>query len=397
MALKDVADALLREAVEQGDVPGVVALATDSRATYYEAGRGCRKVGGGAAMTPDSVLYIASMTKAITAVAALQLVERGLLALDRPAKDYVPYLGEVPVLTGFDAAGQPRLRPPVRPITLRHLLTHTAGFGYRTWQQPIGDYADRLGLPAIASCRDLALTTPLLFDPGTRWQYGIGIDWAGKMIEAASGRRLGAWLEEYVLGPLGMTDTAFRITPDMRRRLATVHARGADGSLAPLPDYEIEQNPEFEMGGGGLYGTAGDYAKFIRMILNGGRAADGSEILAPASVAALTTGQTGGHRVGPLTSVLPAISRDAEFFPGVAKAWSLGFMINIDAAPTGRSAGALGWAGLANTFYWIDPTRGVGGVFAAQTLPFADERVLDRYLAFEAAVYANLGAVPGGV
>lgn len=390
MPLKDRADALLRGAVERGDVPGVVALATDREGNFYEAGFGRRLLGDAAEMTPDTVHYIASMTKAITSVAAMQLVERGLLAVDAPARDYLPYLGEVQVLAGVDGAGKPQYRAPARPITLRHLLTHTAGFGYEFWQQPILDWMAATGAPSVTTCENKALTAPLLFDPGTRWEYGIGIDWAGKMVEAASGMTLGAYLAEHIFAPLGMDSTGFRITDAMRRRLAKIHARGEDGALVPQLDLEIPQAPEFEMGGGGLYSTIGDYAKFVRMILNEGRAPGGSPVLRPATLASLTTNQAGACRVGLLRTVMPPFSNDAEFFPGLAKTWSFAFMINLDQAPTGRSAGSLAWAGLANTYFWIDPAKGIGGVYATQIIPFADLRALPLYLDFEATVYASV-------
>ncbi|MGE0253961.1 MAG: serine hydrolase domain-containing protein [Alphaproteobacteria bacterium] len=390
MALKDKADALLRGAVGRGDVPGVIAAVTDRDRTVYEAGFGRRVQGEAGEMTPDTVVYIASMTKAITSVAAMQLVERGVLALDYPAKDYVPQIGDAKVLTGFDAAGKPQYREPARPVTLRHLLTHTSGFGYEFWQQPVLDWMVATGAPSMTTCENRAMTAPLLFDPGTRWEYGIGIDWAGRMVEIASGRSLGDYLAEHVFAPLGMDSTGFRITEAMRRRLAKIHARGDDGSLAPQLDLEIPQAPEFQMGGGGLYGTVGDYAKFIRMVLNGGRAPDGRPVLRPATLASLTTNQAGANRVGLLRTVMPPFSNDAEFFPGLAKTWSFAFMINLEQAPTGRSAGALGWAGLANTYYWIDPAKGFGGVYATQIIPFADAKAFPLYLDFETAVYDSM-------
>ena len=385
MALKESADALLREAVDHGDVPGVVALATTANGTIYEGDFGVRALGGGAAMTPDTVVWIASMTKALTGTAAMQLVERGKLDLDGAAARWLPALGAVQVLDGFDAAGKPRLRPPKRPITLRHLLTHTAGFAYEIWSPDIIRYQEATGTPGIITCENAALGTPLLFDPGERWMYGINIDWIGKIVEAVGGKQLGAYLKENIFDPLGMSSTAFKITPAMRARLAKIHQRGEDGALQPL-DLELPQEPEFEMGGGGLYSTAGDYAKFVRMILNRGTGERG-RVLKPETVDLMSRNAMGDKRVVQLASVIPALSNDAEFFPGSSKSWGLSFMINDDTAPTGRSAGSLAWAGLANTFYWIDQTKGVGGVYLTQILPFADVKSAPLYLAFETAVY----------
>jgi methyl acetate hydrolase len=367
----------------------LVAAATNRDGTIYEGGFGERVLGGGAAMTPDTVCWIASMTKALTGTAAMQLVEQGKLDLDRPASNRVPDLGTVEVLEGFDAAGQPLTRPPRQPVTLRHLLTHTAGFGYEFWNQQIIRYQEAKGVPGIVTCQNAALKTPLLFDPGERWEYGINLDWAGKMVEAVSGQRLGAYLKANVFEPLGMRDTAFKLTPAMRQRLAKIHQRDADDRLQPLLDLEIPQEPEFEMGGGGLYGTAGDYLKFVRMILNRG-AADGRRVLKPETVDMMTQNQMGECRVHMLRTALPDLSNDAEFFPGMPKTWGFSFMINTEEAPTGRAPGSLAWAGLANSFFWIDPKKGVGGVYLTQILPFADKKSLPLFFEFEKAVYRNL-------
>jgi CubicO group peptidase (beta-lactamase class C family) len=385
--MKTAVDKLLKEAVAKGDVPGVVAVATDAKGTTYEGGFGKRVLGQPAEMTPDTVVWIASMTKAITGAAAMQQVERGKLSLDGPAKAVIPYLGEVEVLEGFDDKGKPRTRKPRRDITLRHLLTHTAGFSYEIWNGDIAKYQQAMDVPGITGCENKALTTPLTFDPGERWDYGINIDWAGKMVEAASGKKLGQYLKDNVLGPLGMDSTAFAISPDMRGRLAKIHHRGADGSLTPDMELEIPQQPEFEMGGGGLYGTAGDYLRFVRMMLNQGKSDRGEQVLKPETVEQMSKNAMGDCKVCLLKTAMAPLSNDAEFFPGIDKQWGLSFMINNAPAPTGRSAGSLAWAGLANTYYWIDQQKGVGGVYATQVLPFADVKSLPLYLAFEKAVY----------
>lgn len=385
MALRDQIDSLLSNAAASGDVPGVVAVATDRNGTLYEGGFGVRVLGEPAPMTPDTVVWFASMTKALTATGAMQLVEQGKLALDDPASTAVPALGDVAVLDGFDAEGRPRTRAPKRPVTLRHLLTHTAGFAYEIWSEQVQRCQAALGLPGIITCQNAALRTPLLFDPGERWEYGINIDWVGKVVEAVSGQKLGTYLAENVLGPLGMRDTAFRITPEMRRRLAKIHQRGEDGKLVPT-EVELPQEPEFEMGGGGLYGTASDYSRFVRMILNRGRAG-AMQILRPETVDLMSRNAMGDARVTLLRTAAPALSHDAEFFPGMSKSWGLSFMINNETAPTGRTAGSLAWAGLANTFYWVDPARGLGGVYATQVLPFADPKAVSLFFEFEKAIY----------
>ena len=380
-------DAALRGAVEAGDVPGVVAVATDRENVIYEGAFGKRVLGKPEPMTPDTVVWIASMTKAVTSAGAMQLVEQGKLDLDAPAAKVVPEIGAAQVLEGFDASGQPRTRAPRRPITLRHLLTHTAGFGYDMWNTDVGRYQEATNIPGIISCQDAALRTPLLFDPGDQWHYGISIDWAGKMVEAVSGEKLGPYLQKNLFAPLGMTSTAFKITPSMRSRLAKIHQRGDDDALEPQMELEIPQEPEFEMGGGGLYSTAPDYLQFVRMILNRGKAS-GGQVLKPETVDLMSRNNMGDNRVTVLKTAMPPLTNDAEFFPGLPKSWGLSFQINEEKAPTGRPAGGLMWAGLANSYYWIDPKSGIGGVYLTQILPFADKKSLPLYYAFESAFYA---------
>jgi CubicO group peptidase (beta-lactamase class C family) len=294
----------------------------------------------------------------------------------------------VQVLEGFDAAGVPRLRPPKRPITLRHLLTHTSGYGYGMWNAPLARYMELMSLPGTASCENAALRLPLLFDPGERWNYGINIEWVGKVIEGVSGKTLGEYLKDNLFVPLGMDSTGFRITPSMRKRMSRVHERDAQGVLT-ASDFEVPQEPEFEMGGGGLYSTAPDYLAFIRMILNRG-AVGGNRVLRAETVELMSCNHIGDLRVVPMITTNPARSNDAEFFPGVPKSWGLGFMVNHDRAPTGRGAGGLAWAGLSNCYFWVDPAAGVGGVYMTQILPFADVKSLPLFLDFESAVYRSL-------
>jgi methyl acetate hydrolase len=339
-------------------------------------------------MTVDTVAWIASMTKALTATAAMQLVEQGRLELDRPARQWVADLGSMRVLEGFDEAGKPQTRLATKPITIRQLLTHTSGFGYTMWSEDLLRYKEAAGLPGVTTCQNAALNLPLLFEPGERWEYGIGMDWIGKIIEVISGQKLGSYLHDHVLAPLGMGDTAFRISPSMRARLAKVHQRGEAGALTP-EQFEIPQEPEFEMGGGGLYSTASDYLKFIRMILNGGKAQDG-RVLKAETVDLMSRNQMGDLSVHLLKTAIPSVTNDAEFFPDMRKTWGLSFMINTEKAPTGRSPERLAWAGMANTYFWIDPAKGVGGVYITQVFPFADHKAMPLFFEFEKAVYKSL-------
>jgi methyl acetate hydrolase len=378
-------DQALTAAVKSGRVPGVVALAANDRGTIYSGAFGVRSLAQSQPMTLDSVFWIASMTKAVTTVAAMQMVEQGKLKLDQPASEILPDLASAQVLEGFDAAGQPKLRPAKRPITLRLLLTHTAGYTYDVWNADTGRYEKQVNLPGIITCKNDALKTPLAFDPGDRWEYGINIDFAGKMVEKVTGERLEGYFREHIFGPLGMADTSFKISPSQRERLVAMHARGADGSLKPI-EFEMPQEPEFYMGGGGLYSTGPDYLKFVRMFLGRG-SLDGKTVLKPETVALMGQNQIGDINVVALKTVAPESSLDAEFFPGMVKKWGLGFMINTATAPTGRSAGSLAWAGLANTYFWIDPSKNIGGVILMQLLPFADPQALQTFAEFESQLY----------
>jgi CubicO group peptidase (beta-lactamase class C family) len=382
-------DQVLRKAIDAGDVPGVVAMAATRDGPVYEGAFGTRALPEGPAMTADSVFWIASMTKAITSSAAMQLVERGKLSLDAPISAVLPELASPKVLEGFDESGAPKLRPAARPITLRHLVTHTAGFGYDIWNANLLRYMEKTGTPGIISCENLALTTPLSFDPGDEWEYGINIDWIGKAVERVSGQQLGEYFAENLFGPLGMKDTGFKLGAAQRARLVGMHARASDGALAPMP-FEIPQEPEFQMGGGGLYGTAADYLAFTQMFLNDGRAADGTQVLKPETVKQAGQNQMGDIDVRLLKTAIAPYSNDAEFFPGMVKKWGLGFMINTERVPGRRSAGSLTWAGLGNTYFWIDPAKGVAGVILMQLVPFADTKALALYDKFENAVYTSL-------
>ena len=385
--LKQTADTLLLNAVQAGHIPGVVASVSSGNDTLYEAAFGERALGQGVAMTPDTVFWLASMTKPIVGAAAMQLVEQGKLTLDEPAAKILPELAEVKLLTGWDAAGKPLLRTPKTQITLRQLLTHTAGFTSDIWNADSARYLKTMNLPRAGSGKKIALSVPLTFEPGTRWEYGINIDWAGQLVAAASGMRLGEYLQKNITGPLGMSSTGFRITANMRARLATVHQRDlVTGALNTTP-FEVPQETEFDPGGGGMYSTAGDYLRFSRMILNQGRG-NGQQLLKPETLALMSKNAMGPLRVNFLRTQNPAASLDAEFFPGIEKTWGLTFMINEQQAPTGRSAGSLAWAGLPNAFFWIDPTKDLAGVILMQVLPFVDPRALGLFTDYEKAVYA---------
>lgn len=381
-------DQALRRATDAQQIPGVVAMAANDKEVVYQGAFGKRDLGKPDAMTVDSVFWIASMTKAITATAAMQLVEQGKLSLEEPIGKVLPDLAAPKVFDGLDAAGAPKLRAAKGPITLRHLMTHTAGYCYHIWNAQMLAYMDKTGVPGITTCENKALTVPLFQDPGERWEYGINIDFVGKAVEAASGKKLDAYLKDHIFTPLGMTDTGFKIGAAQRARLVGVHARGADGALTPMP-FELPQEPEFHMGGGGLYGTAPDYIKFIRMFLNSG-SLNGNRVLKPETVAMMAQNHIGNLNVTKLPTAMPPLSNDVELYPEQDKKWGLSFLINTKRTAEGRSPGSLAWAGLANTYFWIDPARKVGGVILMQLLPFADAKALELFAALERGVYQSL-------
>jgi len=364
--LKAAADAVLSKAVSSTPgVPGVVAVATDRNANIYEGAFGVRQAGANVPMTVDSVFAIFSTTKAITGTACLQLVEDGKLNLDAPAKTYAPEIGKLQVLDGFDVAGKPRLRAPTRDITTRMLLTHTAGFGYDFFNESYNRLAQDHGQPSVITASHASIRTPLLFEPGEKWEYGSNMDWAGQVVEGITGKRLGE---------------------------VTMHQRDDKGQLTPLPDFALPADPEVHMGGHGLYSTVPDYAKFIRMWLNDGQG-PGERVLKKETVEmAAKNALPGDMKIKGLPGVIPTLSNYAEFFPGMPKSWALTFMINDRDAPTGRPAGALAWAGLANLYFWIDRKNGLGGFWATQILPFADPASVGGYIDFETAAYGAMTA-----
>jgi len=386
-SFKATADSILNRVVTSSPrVPGVVAMATDRRSNFYEGAAGKRAMGG-ADMTTDSVFAIFSTTKAITGTAALQAVEEGKLDLDAPAKNYAPDIGKLQVLDGFDSAGKPKLRAPKRDITTRMLMLHTAGFGYDFFNESYNRLAQEHGQPSVITASKAALMTPLLFDPGERWEYGSNMDWVGQIVEAVRGKRLGEVFQERIFAPLGMKDTAFTLSESMRSRLTDIHARGADGSLKPM-NFVLPQDAEIHMGGHGLYATVGDYMRFIRCWLNDG-AGENGRVLKAETVRMAEKNGLGDKKIKMLPGVIPSLSNNAEFFPGLSKSWALTFMVNDTEAPTGRPPGALGWAGLANLFFWIDRQHGFGGFWATQILPFADAVSFTGYMDFETATYAS--------
>jgi methyl acetate hydrolase len=380
----DEIDRALQARVSAREIPGVVAMAANGQSVVYEGAFGFRDMATASRMSTDTVFRIASMVKLLTSVAALQLVERGKLKLDEPAGNIDPTLGSVQVLAGFDAKGVPQLRPAQRPITLRNLLTHTSGFSYPLWDWNVVRYLR-------AARRNPALPRmPLMFEPGSRWAYGGSLDGVGRMVEIAGGQSLDRYFSDHITGPLGMRDTGFSLTDEQRARQASLHVRDANGKLVPRP-LEKPNVQRVPSGGGGIYSTAPDYLVLLQALLNGGSLRETS-ILRPETVALMAQNQIGNLEAGILKTTNPALSNDVDLFPGVQLRWGLGHMINIDPVPGGRKAGSLTWAGLLNTYYWIDPTMQIAGVIMTQILPFADRQALEAYRQFEHGICHALGS-----
>ena len=388
--LQQAADAILSNTVgSAGGAPGVVAMATDRERNFYEGARGVRELGKDQPMTTDTVMLIASCTKAVTGTAIMQLVEEGKMSLDDVARRYVPEIAECQVLTGFDANGEPLLRAPKTDITLRHLMLHTAGFSYEFMSADELRYRTVKGLPSILDSVFAGIRSVLLHDPGERWTYGVNIDWLGRVVEAVRGKRLGEVMQERIFAPLGMVDIGFTLSPAMQSRRATIHERAADGKLTPAPALVLPQPPDMDMGGGALYASVGEYMKFIRMLLNDGAGPHG-RVLQADTVQQMARNGLGRLHSGGWTSSLPGLTNSGEFFPGLPKSWAYTFQVNDEPTPSGRPAGQLMWAGLTNMFYWVDRQNGIGGMWGSQILPFLDIASYPGFVNFETAVYRNL-------
>ena len=369
------------EVVKRAKLPGAAAVIVNSEGAIESHATGFANVESGAPMGPDTLCQIASMTKALVSVAAMQLVERGKLSLDAPIGEVLPDLASPQVLTGFNADGRPQTRDALRPMTLRHLLTHTSGFGYAFVQKSVLDFFLATGMPTPGSRQGIEM--PLLFDPGEYWAYGVSTDWVGLAVEAASGQRLRDYLHENVTGLLGMERTDFFDQPP--EGLAAVHARLPEGGFAQVPAYI--GGGEYDNAGGGLVSTANDYAKFLQAMLRGGEL-DGARILSPESFAEMTRNQVGTLRAGRMETTMPELTNIFDAFPDQHTGWGLGFLINPEQGSAGRAPGSLAWAGIFNSYYWIDPASDLAGVFVTQLSPFGDPRAMEAFAAVERAAYA---------
>jgi methyl acetate hydrolase len=380
-----ILERLLMQAVRSGAAPGLVAIVADRDGVRQAATAGVLGVDDRHPIARDAIFWLASCTKLVTAMAALICVERGMLDLDTPISRWVAMADELEVLEGFGQGGEPVLRPLCRPVTLRHLLTHTSGLGYDFKDEALLRYRGSAGPPPAGQLRSLA--GPLLFDPGEDWTYGVGTDWVGLAIEAATGSALEIFLDEQICTPLGLTATGFAAAPGRPR--AMLHRRTSATTFEQMPcPCDDAAVWEYRSGGGGLYASATDFIRLLRAVLRLGEV-DGVRILRPGSAQLLFDNALPGHRPGTLPSAIPAVNAPFDLFPDQPTGWSLGGLINLRDVPGGRRAGSLSWAGIANTHYWIDPAAGVCAVLMAQYMPFADPAMLAALRRFEQAVYSE--------
>ena len=378
-------DAVLERGVAQQDVPFAVGMAANADGVRYSGAAGNSAAGQPAG--EDTVFRIFSMTKAVGSVAAMILIDRGKMDFDIPVIDILPEFARVQVLDGFDG-DTPVLRAPKVQATLRHLATHTSGLEYEFWNDDMAHYMEVTSHPDILTGLKASLMYPMMTDPGTRWGYGIGIDWLGQVVEAVDGRRIDVFCREEIFEPLGMDRTAFELDHALSENLCELVARGEDGIFAP---YELApaSQPEVYCMGHNLYSTAGDYLRFLRMVLRRGEL-DGNRILSEQAVANMTADHMQGLAFEKLVTSVPEVTADFDPFPGTNLTHSFAFMRNEEAIAGRRSAGSLSWAGLCNTHYWLDPARDVAAVIMTQSLPFVEARFMATYDAYERAIYASL-------
>jgi CubicO group peptidase (beta-lactamase class C family) len=377
-------DSAFRESVQRLKIPAAVAIATDSSRDIYSGAVGNRDSQSSVPVNGDSIFQIASMTKAITSVSALQLVEKGEVTLDEPVQKYLPKLANPQVLDGFSPSGDPILRPAKTAITLRHLLTHTSGISYPTWHANMNRYAQKANLGPTS----IAPVVPLMFDPGTNWQYGYGIDWVGRLVETISGLTLQQYFRQHILDPLNMKDTDFGVPPTKFDRMVAVYNRTPDGKFTAAPRTQPAAPTDFN-GGGGLSSTANDYAKFTRMLLRKGKGEGTAQILKPATVEMLFKNQIGNIRAGYMKTVQPTLTADVDTHPGGVDHWGLIGLYHGSGTKGIRSEGSTGWAGIYNTYFWVDPKKNIAGIVMMQYLPFFDDAAIGLLTDFERAVYAR--------
>ena len=380
--------AVLDQAVKDGKLPMSVALIANSEGVLFTHASGYRDSENGQMMRPDSIFAIASMTKLITTIAVLQLVEAGLIELDSGLDQYLPETINPKIIRGFDKDDDPIFVDAARSPTVRELITHTSGYVYSIWNE-MALSAQAKGVTSPLGGGKESIVAPLYFEPGSKWEYGIGIDWLGVMVEEVSGKRLMDFFEEKIFLPLGMEDTFFEFPSEKMDRSVMMTAR-VKGELVKSELYQPvpaeRGSMDFYGGGGGLYSTVNDYARVMRALLNGG-SLDGQRVLSEEMVDQMFTNQIGSIDVSPGKAQIKALSNDFDMAFGSSAKWGLGFLLSPEGTESGRGRGSASWAGLFNSYFWIDRENDLCAVFATQVLPFYDEEAVSVLKLFEAQVY----------
>ncbi|KZT55644.1 beta-lactamase/transpeptidase-like protein [Calocera cornea HHB12733] len=392
--LKTKLDALLSAATAPGalGIPGVALVVVRKGGNVYEGSSGVADFESGKPFTVDTVVWIASMTKAMTSVAALQCVERGLIGLDEDVSPYVPELQSVQLIDRTApnlSSGDYVLAPAKEKVTLRRLLTHSNGLIYGHAYPHGVQYMARNGIPSVRTASRGAFKFPAWHEPGKEWHYGMGIDYAGLLVESLSADRLGHIFQKEIRGPLGMDSTVFNLTPQLLERKTTLFQREADGRAVARAD-EWPHKVEVDMGGGGSWSTARDYAKFVRMLLLGGRTPSGQEILSPATYALGMSGALEPEAKESCNAFHKLPGTTLSKFPGAKRDYALIGMVFEEPLPTGRAAGSVQWAGVANCYWLVDAKKDIGYVLCSQILPSGDPCVQKLLREVESTIYEVL-------
>ncbi|MEC7569342.1 MAG: serine hydrolase domain-containing protein [Pseudomonadota bacterium] len=382
------AAAVLDQTIATGKLNFAVAAVGNAGGQTWSHAAGYQDAEKTKAASPDNIIQIASMTKLVTTIAALQLVEQGKLDLDTPISAYAPELNELQVLTGFAADDTPIFEKANRAPTARELMTHTAGYAYEIWNTNALKSV-QLGVTPSLLGEGNYLEAPLAFQPGTAWEYGINTDWLGVLVERLSDQRLAEYFDDNIFKPLGMTDTFYELPAGKLDRSVTMMARAAEG-LVKLPSFQPTPMEKGSMphysGGGGLSSTVADYGRVLQMLLNSG-SLDGKTLLKSETVDSMFQNNIGDIQPAALTTVMPTLSTTADMSFGNKATFGLGLLIHTDGIDGGRKANAGSWAGLFNSYYWVDREAGTYGIVGTQVLPFYDGVAIETLLELEQAVY----------